>query len=57
MIEDRRRNALDGIERVAGYLEKANLQRERHPVQGAPALPDPGKFLLVKREEVLDLKG
>ena len=55
--EDVRRDALDGVERVAGHLEEADLQRERHLVQGAPALPDAGKLLLVEREEVLDLKG
>jgi len=57
VIEDVRWNALDGVERVAGHLEKADLQRERHPVQGAPAFSNAGKFLLIKREEVLDLKG
>jgi hypothetical protein len=56
-IEDFRRNALHGIECVAGHLEKTDVERERQPVQGAPAFSNPGKFLLVKREEMLDLKG
>ena len=54
--EDVRRDALDGVERVAGHLEEANLQGERHSVQGAPALPDASKLLLVEREEVLDFE-
>jgi hypothetical protein len=33
------------------------VERERQPVQGTTAFPDPGKFLLVEREEMLDLKG
>ena len=56
-VEDFRRNALHGIERVAGHLEKADVERERQPVQGTAAFPNPGKFLLVEREEMLDLKG
>ena len=48
MGEDVRRNALDGVERVAGHFEEADLQPERHPVQGAPAFPDVGKLLLVE---------
>ena len=44
MIEDLRRNELHGIECVAGHLEKADLQRERQPVQGTPAFSNPGKF-------------
>ena len=56
-IEDFRRNALHGIERVAGHLEKADVERERQPVQGTPTFSNPGKFLLVEREEMLDLKG
>ena len=55
--EDVRRNALDGVERGAGHLEEADLQRERHAVQGAPAFPDFDKFLLVEREEVFDFQG
>jgi len=54
--ENFRRNALHGIERVAGHLEKADVERERQPVQGTPAFSNPGKFLLVECEEVLDLK-
>jgi hypothetical protein len=57
MGEDGRRNALHGIERVAGHFEEADLQRERHSVHQAPALPDFGTFPLVKCEEVLDLQG
>ena len=34
MGEDVRRDAFDGVERVAGHLEKTDLQRERHPVHG-----------------------
>ena len=55
--EDVRRDALDGVEGGAGHLEEADLQRERHPVQGAPAFPDLGEFLLIEGEEVLDLKS
>jgi hypothetical protein len=33
------------------------VERERQPVQGTTAFPDPGKLLLVEREEMLDLKG
>jgi hypothetical protein len=33
------------------------VERERQPVQGAAAFPNPGKFLLVECEEMLDLKG
>ncbi len=57
MGEDVRRDALDGVERVAGHLEKADLQRERHPVHGASAFPDLGKLLLVESEDVLDLQS
>ncbi len=57
VIEDVRWNALDGVERVAGHFEKANVERERQPVQRAPTFPNPGMFLLVEREEVLDLKS
>jgi hypothetical protein len=56
-IEDFRWNALHGIECVAGHLEKADVERERQPVQGTAAFSNPGKFLLVEREEMLDLKG
>jgi hypothetical protein len=55
-IKDFRRNALHSIERVAGHFEKAAVERERQPVQGTPTFSNPGKFLLVEREEMLDLK-
>ncbi len=55
--EDRRRDALYRVERVAGHLEEADLQRERHPVQGASAFPNPGQFLFVESEEMLDLQS
>jgi len=45
------------VERVAGHLADANLQRKRHSVQGTPAFSNPRKFLLVQREGALDLKG
>ncbi len=56
MGEDVRWNPLHGIERAAGHLEEADLQRERHPVQGTPSFPDLAKFLLVEGKEVLDLR-
>jgi hypothetical protein len=33
------------------------MERERQPVQRTPAFSNPGKFLFVEREEMLDLKG
>jgi hypothetical protein len=33
------------------------MERERQPVQGTPAFSNPGQFLLIEREEMLDLKG
>jgi hypothetical protein len=57
MFENLRRDALHGIERVAGHLEKTDVERERQPVQGTSAFSNPGEFLLVEREEMLDLKG
>jgi hypothetical protein len=30
---------------------------ERQPVQRTAAFPNPGKFLFVEREEMLDFKG
>ena len=55
-IKDFRRNALHSIKRVAGHFEKADVERERQPVQGTSAFSNPGKFLLVEREEMFDLK-
>jgi hypothetical protein len=56
MLENLWRDAFHGIERVAGHPEKTDVERERQPVQGTPAFSNPGKFLLVECEEVLDLK-
>jgi hypothetical protein len=56
MLENLWGNALHGIERIAGHLEKADVERERQPVQGTSAFSNPGEFLLVEREEMLDLK-
>jgi hypothetical protein len=55
--EDVRRDTLHRIERGAGHLEKADLQRECHLVHGAPAFPDLDKLLLVEGEEVLNLQS
>jgi hypothetical protein len=33
------------------------VERECQPVPGTPAFSNPGEFLLVECEEVLDLKG
>ncbi len=57
MGEDVRRDALHRIERGAGHLEKADLQRERHPIHGAAAFPNLDKLLFVEHEEVLDFEG
>ena|SRR5271170_5530293 len=56
MIEDLRRNELHGVERSAGHLEEPDVQSERQPVQGAAPFANRGKFTLVEREEVLDLR-
>jgi hypothetical protein len=55
MLQHAGRNDLDRIECPAGHLEKADLERERQPVQHPPPSPDSGVLLLAEREEMLDL--
>jgi hypothetical protein len=57
MLENFWWDALHRIERVAGHLEKTDVERERQPVQGTSAFSNLGEFVLVEREEMLDLKG
>src|SRR5512147_605608 len=56
MIEDRRGNELDRVERTAGHLEEADLEGERQPVQGAAAFSNRSQLALVECEEMLNLE-
>ena len=57
MVEHGGRDDLDRVERGAGHLEEADLQRERQPVERPPALTDQDQLVLAQREEMLDLDG